>query len=82
MNENKKLHDALLIAFQKSVTCNEDESNEELMQANKNMALTIQKMEEKYRVLEEKYTTLKDVKKVIKHCSSMECSVCKKLIPT
>ena len=28
MMENKKLHDALLVAFQKSVTCNEQESTE------------------------------------------------------
>jgi len=41
MNENKKLHDALLVAFQKSVSCNEEDSNEELIQANKNMSIAL-----------------------------------------
>ena len=33
MFENKKLHDALLIAFQRSVNCNEDE--QEVIQSNR-----------------------------------------------
>lgn len=44
MNENKKLHDALLVAFQKSINCNEEESSEELTQANTNLSSALEKM--------------------------------------
>ena len=46
------------------------------------MSAALDKMEEKYRVLEEKYIRLKDIKKVLKNCNSMECAFCSKLIPT
>jgi hypothetical protein len=44
MNENRKLHDSLLVAFQKSVSCNDEESNEELVEANKNMSMALDKV--------------------------------------
>jgi hypothetical protein len=46
------------------------------------MSIAVEKTEEKYRVLEEKYSRLKDIKRVLKNCNSMECSFCSKFIPT
>jgi hypothetical protein len=38
MNENKKLHDSLLVALQQSLSSSESENHHELIEANKNLS--------------------------------------------
>ena len=38
MNENKKLHDSLLVALQQSLSTSESENHHELIEANKNLS--------------------------------------------
>jgi hypothetical protein len=38
LNENKRLHDALLVALQQSLSTTEGEANGELLEANKNLS--------------------------------------------
>jgi hypothetical protein len=44
------------------------------------MSKAIQQHEDQYRHLEDKYAKLKEVKKLIKACSAMECGACKELV--
>lgn len=82
LNENKRLHDALLIAFQHSMSTSESEANSELIEANKNLASALQKMEERCKVLQQKYDRVKQFKKMMKNCQSMQCHNCGKWIQT
>lgn len=44
LNENKKLHDALLVALQQSVSASESESQNELAETNKNLTSALEKV--------------------------------------
>lgn len=61
LNENKRLHDALLVALQRnksfyseSVNAPQEESTNELVQTNKNLSSAMEKLESRCRLLEEK----------------------------
>lgn len=55
LNENKRLHDALLVALQQSIASSQGECNNQLVEANKNMSAALEKMQQRYKILEEKY---------------------------
>lgn len=80
VNENKRLHDALLVALQQSINTSENENNNELIEANKNLSAALDKMESRCKVLEEKYDRVKEFKKMLKSCQGMQCSSCGKTV--
>ena len=82
LNENKKLHDALLVALQQSVSASESENQNELAETNKNLTSALEKVQARCKVLEEKYERVKDFKKVMKSCLSMQCANCSKWVQT
>lgn len=51
LNENKRLHDTLLVALEKSLATSEGEATSELIEANKNLSEALEKMEGRCRVL-------------------------------
>ncbi|CAK64544.1 unnamed protein product (macronuclear) [Paramecium tetraurelia] len=78
LDENKRLHDALLIALQSQNNPSNDyqESTLELLETNRNLSAAMDKMEMRCKQLEEKVTKLKKFKKIFKNSSSIVCINC------
>lgn len=68
------------MALQQSIASSEGDCNNELVEANKNMASALDKMEQRCKILEEKYEKMKSLKKIFKSCTAMQCSSCGKWI--
>lgn len=78
LNENKRLHDALLVALQRtsivkveSVNTPQEESSNELVQTNKNLSSAMEKLESRCRLLEEKSEKLKKFKNIVSPAVSL-----------
>lgn len=80
LNENRKLHDDLLMALQQSIASSESDCNNELVEVNKNLSSALEKMEQRCHILEEKYEKMKSLKKIFKNCTAMQCSHCGKWV--
>ena len=59
IRENKELHDKLLMTVQQTLTSNDHDNYQELVEANKNLSTALEKVEGRCRVLEEKYEKAK-----------------------
>ncbi|KAL4442538.1 hypothetical protein ABPG74_006940 [Tetrahymena malaccensis] len=80
LEENKKLHDALLIALQQGMSKDDQESNNELVETNRNLSAAMDKIEQRCKLLEEKNEKLKQYKKMFKNSSALQCTHCSKFI--
>ncbi|KRX10134.1 Phox homologous domain [Pseudocohnilembus persalinus] len=80
LDENKRLHDALLMALQQGMNHQDQENAGELMETNKNLSAAMEKMELRCSLLEEKNEKLKNFKKMVKNSSALQCIHCSKFI--
>lgn len=44
------------------------------------MSESLQKMEQRYKILEEKYEKVKSLKKLFKNCNAIQCAHCNKWV--
>jgi hypothetical protein len=68
------------VALQQSIASTEGDCNSELVEANRSMSSALEKMEQRCKVLEEKYEKVKNLKKIFKNCTAMQCSSCGKWV--
>lgn len=80
LEENKRLHDALLLALEQGMHGNENEGTSELVETNKNLSAALDKMEARCKVLEDKCEKLKKYKRMVKNSSTLQCAYCSKFI--
>lgn len=95
LDENKRLHDALLMALQREIiffftsniflnlegiNSNDNENTNELVETNRYLSAAMEKIEIRCKILEEKAEKLKNFKKMVKNSSSMQCLHCSKHI--
>ncbi|KAL4496242.1 hypothetical protein ABPG72_012979 [Tetrahymena utriculariae] len=80
LDENKRLHDALLLALQQGMQKDEGENTNELVETNKNLSAAMDKLEQRCGMLDEKVIKLKEFKRMVKNCTSLQCINCSKFI--
>lgn len=80
LEENKRLHDALLLALEQGLTANDNDGTNELVETNKNLSAAVDKMEMRCKVLEDKNEKLKRYKRMIQNSLALQCIHCSKFI--
>lgn len=82
LEENKRLHDALLMALEQGLNNGESEATNELVETNRHLSAAVDKMEARCKILEEKIEKSKRFKRMVKNSSALQCVNCSKFIST
>ena len=82
LEENKRLHDALLMALEQGLHNGESEATNELVETNRHLSAAVDKMEARCKMLEEKIEKAKRFKRMVKNSSALQCAHCSKFIST
>ena len=82
LEENKRLHNALLMALEQGKFNSESEASSELVETNRHLSAAVDKMEARCKVLEEKLEKAKQYKRMVKNSNALQCAHCAKFIST